>query len=178
MNYIKTRSELLTLVPKHCKFLEIGVFRGEFAKEIIKTVSPSELYLVDIWSGSMGSGDKDGENYVKINDMQTVYLSLFHQVKTKPNIHLVRCDSLSFLNSCDDNFFDAIYVDGDHSEEAVYNDMLNSLKAIKPGGLLMGHDYHHQIKKAVDKFCVDYNQTITHVTEDGCPSFLINISKK
>lgn len=173
----KTRSELLNIIPKQCKFLELGVFRGEFAKEILQIVDPSELYLVDIWSGEMGSGDKDGANYVKITDMRSVYLGLFHQIKNKKNIHLVRCESVPFLQSCEENYFDAIYVDADHSEIAVYNDMVNSLRVIKPGGMLMGHDYHHQIKTAVDQFCIDYNQTIVDVTEDGCPSFIIQVKK-
>jgi ubiquinone/menaquinone biosynthesis C-methylase UbiE len=177
MTHNKTRNELLNIVPKNCKFLELGVFRGEFAKEILQAVNPSELYLVDIWSGEMGSGDKDGDNYVKVNDMRSVYLGLFHQVKNKSNIYLVRCESVPFLQSCKENYFDAVYVDADHSEEAVYNDMVNSLRVIKPGGLLMGHDYHHQIKTAVDRFCIDYKQRIVDVTDDGCPSFVIKVEK-
>ncbi len=174
---VKTRTELLSVLPKGGRFLELGVFRGEFAKEILKKTSPEELYLVDIWEGEMGSGDKDGDNYVKVQDMQNIYLSLFHQTKTKNNIFVVRSDSTSFLKSCEENYFDSIYVDADHSEEAVYNDMVNSFRVIKAGGYLMGHDYHHQIKTAVDKFCVDYNQNIIHVTEDGCPTFLIIANK-
>jgi len=177
MIHSKTRTELLSLIPKKCKFLELGVFRGEFAKEILQVVSPCELYLVDIWMGEMGSGDKDGTNYVKINDMQSVYIGLLHQVKNKSNIHLIRCESVPFLQSCEENYFDAIYVDADHSETAVYNDMVNSLRVIKQGGMLMGHDYHHQIKTAVDRFCSDYNQTIIDITDDGCPSFVIKVKK-
>ena len=174
---IKTRTELLSYIPRGGKVLELGVFRGEFAKEIIKSVVPDELYLVDIWEGEMGSGDKDGHNYAKISDMKMVYLSLFHQTKHKDNIHIVRCDTTSFLKSCNDNYFDVIYVDADHSEEAVYNDMVNSFKVVKPRGYLMGHDYHHQIKIAVDRFCNDYNQKIIHVTQDGCPTFIIKCCK-
>jgi hypothetical protein len=177
MTDYKTRNELLTLVPKKCKFLELGVFRGEFAKEILKIVEPSEFYLVDIWTGKAGSGDKDGANYVEVSDMKNVYLNLIHQTSTKPNIHVIRCDSVGFLQSCDNEFFDAIYVDADHSEQAVYDDMVNSFRVIKNDGYLMGHDYHHQIKVAVDRFCVDYQQNITHITEDGCPSFSIKIKK-
>jgi hypothetical protein len=109
--------------------------------------------------------------------MIKVYLSLVHQTKDKENIHIIRSDSISFLQSCDDNYFDAIYVDADHSEEAVYNDMVNSLRVIKSGGYLMGHDYHHQIKVAVDRFCVDYKQQIVAIAEDGCPTFLIRAEK-
>jgi uncharacterized lipoprotein YajG len=55
--------------------------------------------------------------------------------------------------------------------------MVNSLRVIKSGGYLMGHDYHHQIKVAVDRFCVDYKQQIVAIAEDGCPTFLIRAEK-
>lgn len=177
MKKINTRLDLLNLVDKQCKMVELGVFRGEFAKDIIQIVQPVELFLVDIWDGEMGSGNKDGENYVKITNMKNVYLNLIHQTKSHNNIHVVRSDTVSFLKSCSENYFDAIYVDADHSEQAVYNDMVESFRAIRPGGFLMGHDYHHQIKIAVDKFCIDYNQSIEYVTDDGCPSFLIVVKK-
>jgi len=177
INQYKTRDELLTIVPEQSVFLEIGVFRGEFAKTIIKTINPKELYLVDIWTGKWGSGDKDGENYLSIDNMENVYLGLYHQTKNKPNIHVIRSSSTLFLESCEDDFFDAIYVDGDHEQQAVYDDLVNSYKKIKSNGILMGHDYHHQIKVAVDQFCADFNQTISYITDDGCPTFLIYIKK-
>jgi spermidine synthase len=177
MKTLKTRNDLLNLVPKNATIAEIGVFRGEFAKYIIQVTQPEHLYLVDIWQGSWGSGDKDGNNYVKIENMEEIYLQLFHQVKNKPNIHIVRSSSHNFLKSCSENYFDAVYVDGDHTEEAVYQDMVDSFRVVKAGGLLMGHDYHHQIKIAVDRFCINFNQKIKIVTDDGCPSFLIEIIK-
>jgi hypothetical protein len=70
-----------------------------------------------------------------------------------------------------------VYVDGDHTEEAVYQDMVDSFRVVKSGGLLMGHDYHHQIKISVDRFCINFNQKIKIITDDGCPSFLIEIVK-
>lgn len=177
MKKINTRLDLLNLVDRGCKMVELGVFRGEFAKDIIQIVQPSELFLVDIWDGEMGSGNKDGDNYVKVADMKSVYLSLFHQTKPYSNIHVVRSDTISFLKSCQENYFDAVYVDADHSEQAVYNDIVESFRVIRPGGFIMGHDYHHQIKIAVDRFCMDYKQKIEYVTDDGCPSFLIFANK-
>jgi len=174
---LRTRVELLERIPVGATILEIGVFRGEFARDILRVAQPKELYLVDIWEGKWGSGDKDGNNYVEIGDMESVYLGLVQQTIDKHNIHIVRSKSVSFLQSCQDNFFDVIYVDGDHTEEAVYNDMINSLAKIKPDGLLMGHDYHHQIEIAVNRFCRDHNQIIEYVTEDGCPSFCISVKK-
>jgi hypothetical protein len=88
---------------------------------------------------------------------------------------------VSFLRSCDDDYFDVIYVDGDHTAQAVYNDLVESYRVIKDGGLLMGHDYHYniggEVVYAVTNFCNKYNQTIEYIADDGCPSFAIKIKK-
>jgi Methyltransferase domain len=171
-----TRSDLLSIIPENSIILEIGVFRGEFAEELLET-NPKELYLVDIWTGGWGSGDKDGNNHHHIDDMLEVYLNLTDKYKTFSEVKVIRSPSTSFLNWCEPNTFDVIYVDGDHEAPAVYGDMVNSLTAIKNNGWLMGHDYHGQVRYAVDKFCIDYDQVISHVTQDGCPSFAIKILK-
>lgn len=171
-----TRSDLLSIIPKNSKILEIGVFRGEFAEELLGT-NPKELYLVDIWTGGWGSGDKDGNNHCHIDDMLEVYLNLIDKYKNSTEIKVIRSPSDYFLRWCESSTFDVIYVDGDHEAPAVYNDMVNSLFIIKNDGWLMGHDYHGQVRYAVDKFCDDYDQTISYVTQDGCPSFAIKISK-
>lgn len=177
----KTRTELLSLVPQNSIICEIGVFRGEFAREIINTIKPKELWLVDIWEGKWGSGDKDGNNHTEIENMETIYLNLYQQTKTKPNMHVVRSKSTLFLQSCEDNYFDCIYVDGDHTAQAVYEDLANSFNKIKNNGLLMGHDFHYNlggdVVYAVNKFCSDFEQAISAIADDGCPSFLIQIKK-
>ena len=113
--------------------------------------------------------------------MEEIYLGLLHQVKDKQNIHIVRSKSELFLKSCDDNYFDAIYIDGDHTANAVYIDLVNSFNKIKPNGLIMGHDYHYNVGGdvlyAVNKFCATYNQSVTSIAEDGCPSFVIKAQK-
>ena len=177
----KTRNEMLAAIPQDSVFCEIGVFKGEFARDIIKINKPKELWLVDIWEGKWGSGDKDGNGHVEIPNMELVYLNLYQQTKTKPDVHVVRAKSVLFLQSCEDNYFDAIYVDGDHTAQAVYNDLVNAFPKLKNNGYLMGHDYHYtlggDVAYAVNKFCSDYQQEIISVADDGCPSFLIQIKK-
>jgi hypothetical protein len=184
----KTREELLTLVPGDAIFLEIGVFKGDFSKQVIKTTNPKEFYMVDIWQGGWGSGDQNGDNHLHIDDMERVYLDLYQQTKHKNNIHVIRSTSIAFLQSCEDNYFDVIYVDGDHAEHAVYNDLVHSYNKIKNNGLLMGHDFDYtlgghrhraggDVVRAVIRFCQEYKQTISCIADDGCPSFVINIQK-
>jgi hypothetical protein len=179
MQIFETRNDLIDSLPKKMICAELGVFKSEFSDEILNRINPSHLYLVDIWQGTMGSGDKDGQNHVTINNMEEVY----HQIKNKyidtPNIEVIRSRSLDFLNSQPNDSFDMIYVDADHSYGAVKNDLIVSLSKLKNGGLLAGHDYipNYEVRYAVDDFCREYGQEIIAITKDGCPSFLIQIKK-
>jgi hypothetical protein len=178
----ETRNDLIDILPKDLVVAELGVFRGEFSNEIYNRMHPSHLYLVDIWEGTMGSGDKDGQNHVTIHNMEEVY----HQIKDKyidtTNIEVIRSRSLDFLNSKPNDSFDMIYIDADHHYAAVKADLITSYHKLKDGGYLLGHDYIHNpyepaVIEAVTEFCNEYNQTVEALTKDGCPSFLIKVKK-
>ena len=67
MKIFETRNLMLESLPKGLKIAELGVFEGEFSKEIYSICKPKELNLVDLFSGIFGSGDKDGKNHRYIN---------------------------------------------------------------------------------------------------------------
>jgi len=179
MQIFQTRNELIDTLPKGISCVELGVFKSEFSDEIISRMQPSSLYLVDIWDGSMASGDKDGINVIHIPDMEEVYNFILKKYNDDSKINVVRKPSKEFLKSFTDDRFDFIYVDADHSYTAVKNDLILSMNKLKNGGYLAGHDYipNYEVRYAVDDFCKEYGQEIIAITKDGCPSFLIQIKK-
>ena len=74
MKTIKTRIDFFKEHPGMI-MAELGVYKGEFSRELLEC-DPLMLYLVDIWNGSMGSGDKDGLNGSWVIDMEDVYLDI------------------------------------------------------------------------------------------------------
>jgi hypothetical protein len=180
MEILKTRNDLLDTLPKNLYIVELGVFRGEFSEEIYNRTSPNKLTLVDLWQGSMVCGDKDGNNIVREENMEDVYNQIKERWKDNNNVNVVRNNTQDFLNLCEDDTYDAIYVDADHTYFSVYNDLRLSFNKLKNNGILMGHDYSpnfYQVVHAVNDFCQNYNQKITMLTEDRCPTFLIKINK-
>ena len=169
---------MLDKLPKNMSVVELGVFKGEFATELYKRLSPLQLLLVDIWCGESGSGDKDGYNHITVKDMERVYIELVDKYKSLNEVKLIRETTTNFLQSQVDSAFDMIYVDADHSYEAVTNDLQLSFKKLKNGGVLAGHDYiqYSQIAAAVDNFCRQYGQQIIAVTKDGCPTVVRRLS--
>lgn len=53
--------------------------------------------------------------------------------------------SLSYLSSCDSSF-DVIFLDGDHSAEAVYQEVPAALNLLNPNGVILLHDYFPGLK--------------------------------
>ena len=179
MKIFKTRNDLLDALPKNLFVVELGVFRGEFASELHTRLQPKALKLVDIWKGEFGSGDKDGNNHTVVKNMESVYREIADKYQNIPEVEVIRDTTISFLLACEDNSLDMVYVDADHSFQSVLTDLQLSLFKIKNGGILAGHDYikNTQIAAAVDHFCGYYRQEIIAVTQDGCPSFVIQVNK-
>ena len=67
-------------------------------------------------------------------------------------------DSVDVARTFDDETFDIVFVDADHSEASVRRDVAAWLPKVKLGGIIAGHDYgsknHPGVKIAVDDlFC-------------------------
>lgn len=169
------------------RVLEIGVFKGDFLSYLVSNCNIGSIDAVDLFEGITCSGDVDGNNVV-FYDVGQSYLELSEKYKNNSTVKLHKSNSVAFLQSQEDNTYDIIYIDGDHSYDGVKNDLIYSYKKIRNGGYIMGHDYEMNmdrakteynfgVKQAVDEFCVTYNQKIISKTLDGCVSYCIQISK-
>jgi lipopolysaccharide biosynthesis glycosyltransferase len=185
-----TRNEML---QHYCnklsnpRVLEIGVFKGDFLDYIIKNCNIGCIDAVDLFEGVTCSGNADGNN-VEWYDVGKSYLELTEKYKDVPNVNIYKSNSIAFLQNQENDTYDIIYIDGDHSYDSVKNDLLNAYSKIKNGGYIMGHDYEMNMKKAhtnydfgvkpaVDDFCVQYKQVIISKAIDGCVSFCIQVNK-
>jgi lipopolysaccharide biosynthesis glycosyltransferase len=185
-----TRNEMLQYYCNKLtnpKLLEIGVFKGDFLDYLVKHCKTGSIDAVDLFEGVTCSGDSDGNNVVHY-DVGKSYTELLTKYTGMTHIQLYKSDSVTFLQSREDNTYDIIYIDGDHSYSGVKNDLINAFSKIKNGGYIMGHDYEMNMKKtrnnynfgvkeAVDEFCITYKQTILSKAFDGCVSYCICINK-
>jgi hypothetical protein len=174
MQIFDNRNEMISSFEKDLIIAELGVFEGDFSKDIKKICKPKKLFLVDLFDGYFGSGDKDGKNYhyVQLEDEMSKLIKFFENDET---VSVIKNSTSEFLNSLDDNYLDIVYIDADHSYNSVLEDLRLSYKKVKTGGLICGHDYvpSTQAEKAVNDFCNEMNLSINSITKDGCPSFCI-----
>jgi ubiquinone/menaquinone biosynthesis C-methylase UbiE len=180
MIYLESRKDLVKLIKSGSKVIEVGVFKGDFSKDIFDSCGPSELVLIDIFEGIMGSGDKDGNNmqYIDLNDYFLHLSDFFSEIS---EVKLIKGKSSEVLKNLNKNSYDFIYIDASHEYNDVKIDLFLSYDLIKPGGYISGHDYEINrfpgVVKAVEEFCQQNNQNIEYLTKDGLPSFAIKINK-
>jgi hypothetical protein len=199
LNSLKKKHELIfdtrnNMLKHYCntlsnpKILEIGVFKGDFLDYLVKECNYGSIDAVDLFEGITCSGDADGNNVVHY-DVGKSYIELLEKYKYNENVNIHKSNSITFLQNKEDNLYDIIYIDGDHSYTGVKNDIENAYKKVKNKGYIMGHDYEMNmektnnvynfgIKRAVYEFCINYKQNIVSKAIDGCVSFCIYINKK
>lgn len=173
MYTIKDRIELLTILPRDLVIAELGVFVGDYSKQILEYANPSILYLVDIFD--QHEGNCMG---VHVNNMAEYEKILTDRYKDNNNVFVLKMTSKDFLLSVEKNHLDCVYIDADHSYEAVKQDLELSYQCIKKGGWICGHDYNHStVMQALDEFLKKYQLEINYLTNKkyGEQSFVIKL---
>lgn len=163
--------------------MEIGVWMGGFSNEILNK-NPRTLYLLDPWlyQEPKEVGNKLYSGIVAKNqkEMDNIYLSIINKFSCNDKIKVLKGKSNIILPLLEEEFFDWIYIDGNHEEEFVYRDLINSLRIIKNGGYITGDDVLWKndngiltVKKALEKFVNEYNLNCT--VKEG--QFVIKVNK-
>ena len=154
--YKNRLSMLKNHLPNGSVCAEIGIAKGDFSKNILTHKKPANLHLIELSSSFV----KHCENRFKkeISDGQVI-------------IH--NGSSHKILNQFENQLFDWVYIDGDHSYETVKKDLLISKNKIKPNGLIMLDDYvnfSHQemlqygVMRAVNEFCIEHDFCVDGIT--------------
>ncbi len=157
----KVRARLLAHMPKGGVAAEIGVWEGKFSQKILDLTQPRELHLIDPWLyqpefGNTGFGRKKNES--RMDEM-------FHEVKgrfaARPEVTVHRAMSKAALEAFADHHFDWVYIDGNHNEPFVGEDLALAHRKVKPGGIISGDDFNWQteigapVRKAVEKLVAE-----------------------
>jgi hypothetical protein len=136
----KNKTFLLKLMPKNSVCAEIGVFKGNFSSKILQHVKPEKLYLIDPWKNDEEEPNLKNSNLWTQEIRQSQYNLVKNKFEKNPSVNIIREKSEVALESFENNFFDWVYIDGDHSTQAVLVDLEMSLKKVKPGGFITGDD--------------------------------------
>ena len=144
---VENRVKMLEYMPKNAVCAELGVLNGDYSASILEITAPEKLHLVDIRPQSA-----------------EVAAERFSEEISHGRVSLHLGDSAEFISSMPDNYFDWVYVDGDHSYEGVKRDLEAIRPKLKPGGFIALNDYtffdpsgfsKFGIVEAANEFCID-----------------------
>ena len=138
--YVKTRNELAEYFNElgFKTGAEIGVNRGFYSRQLCRSIPDLKLYCVDPWVIKI---PRHEEKYQEALTM----LSPF-------DTHIIRKTSMEAVKDFEDESLDFVYIDGDHSYQAVKDDLREWSKKVRKGGIISGHDYQWcGVKPAVDE---------------------------
>jgi len=155
-----SRLVLLKMMPKSAVCAEIGVWKGTFSRQIREFTSPKELHLIDPWEfqgvyPERMYGGKVDKNQA---DMDQIYQYVKDEFKKYTNVTIHRGFSDKILHDFEDDYFDWLYIDGNHYYEFVLKDLQMTFLKVKKGGLIARDDYTwgekegFPVKRAVQDF--------------------------
>ena len=144
------RAYILEQLSKNSKLVEVGVWKGDFSKQILNISSPNLLVLVDAWTFDdkvRGCAPQvDGEEPLNQNFFDQAKKDTYNKFENIQNVHILDLNSLDASSNYEDNFFDYIYIDAEHTYEAVTNDLNVWYPKLKKNGTLFGDDYYWREK--------------------------------
>lgn len=162
------RQFLLDMLPRHSVGAEIGVLSGNFSKQILDSVAPRQLHLIDPWEHQTSSVYKNawyGGNakggQAEMDERLAGVMTRFKRRIRSGRVQIHRGYSSEILEQFPDHFFDWVYIDGNHLYEYVKQDLELSLRKVKLGGYVTGDDYTEGgwweggVKKAVDELAMN-----------------------
>lgn len=149
---IKSRIELVKLLPEDSHVAELGVAEGLFSRELLAS-GVKTLIMVDNW-GHIPNVTGDGnfpDDWHRIN---------FETAKENVRIFgeraiIKRGLTVDVSRQIPENYLDMVYLDAGHYYSAVLSDLIAWYPKVKKGGIVSGHDYlnsDYQVKEAVDEF--------------------------
>eukprot|EP00930_Biecheleria_cincta_P095939 TRINITY_DN87826_c0_g1_i1.p1 TRINITY_DN87826_c0_g1~~TRINITY_DN87826_c0_g1_i1.p1 ORF type:complete len:166 (-),score=19.92 TRINITY_DN87826_c0_g1_i1:88-585(-) len=136
---------------------EVGVHKGKFSAELLE-LQPDRLYLVDPWKRSMANlADVCG-----VGRMRPECISEEEEKEAQENVRfgvqegrvvIFREFSPLAASFVQNESLDVVYVDGDHSYEAVAADLRGWTRKLRANGLLCGDDWGApDVRKAVHQW--------------------------
>lgn len=127
------REEFVLSLKNELIMLEIGTLGGDYADLLIKT-KPQKLDLLDTY---------ESEDIHKLNrfNKDNHYEYIKNKYSDNKNVKLIKGLSDLMLPILNKKYYDYIYIDADHEYASINNDLHNSIKLLKEGGVIGLNDY-------------------------------------
>ena len=157
------------------KYLEVGTLHGANLLSVAETYGAheaSELHCIDPWMDYAEYFEYQGrqESHYKI------FLKNLSNSEHANRITVHRGFSSKVILTFPDEYFDLIYIDGNHEPEFVLEDAVLAFRKLKRGGCVIFDDYGcgdpESVKRAVDAFIYGYHKVIEQAVYKNLQMFV------
>lgn len=163
----RVRRRLLRSMPHGSVCAEIGVWKGDGSAAILRHSAPSKLFLVDPWE-HLDEQDCSRAGVRSQQDMDAIHQAVaarFEEEIASGRVELMRTRSDDAWARFGPRALDWVWLDGDHSYEAVRSDLEALARVLKPGGYIIGDDYTlgwwgDGVIRAVREFSAEGNRSL------------------
>jgi GT2 family glycosyltransferase len=134
--------QLVAGLPSGSHVVEVGAWKGQSAAfmgvEIANSGKDLRYDVVDTWEGSPDEPDHLADPDVQNGRLYDVFLA--NTAPVRQYVRPIRSTSVEAASSYPDASLDVVFIDGDHTTDAVVADLQAWWPKVKPGGVLLGHD--------------------------------------
>ena len=155
--------QAIAFQPDMLKLAEVGCWKGHsisyLAKLLLSTNKKFELYAIDIWDEWKNWRENckvaDEAHFDEIiQNLYKIYNRNLEINGVRKHIVDVKKPSVEAVKDFEDGYFDFVYIDADHTYNAVKRDIDAWFPKVRVGGIIGGHDYFQPtcgVKQAVDE---------------------------
>jgi hypothetical protein len=139
----KVRLEMLGHMPKRGRCAEIGVWNGKFSAAILDVAKPKELVLIDPWDLLAAQPEVELTHHLHKDGgaMREMFSHVSALYAGRKEVTIRKGFSVDILASYDDDYFDWVYIDGNHLYDFVAADLRIAAKKVRVGGIIAGDDF-------------------------------------
>lgn len=174
VHYFVSREDIYRVLPLGMNGAEIGVHRGENAKNLLSITRPSKLLLVDPWLGAEANPVYYKESGISQAIHELIYQDVKRRFSVASNVEVVRGRSLEVLPKLAENYLQWAYLDAEHSYGQVLAELRLLGRVVSNMGCILGHDFDvGEVRQAVFDFCAESVWQVAGLTGGRGVSFLL-----
>lgn len=121
---------------KFKKAVELGVYKGQFTQTLARRAPNMMIFAIDAWTTYDGYKDYPEGDLESVGWNQAVERCFRY-----PNVQMIKAWSKDAVKTFPDASLDYLFIDANHTYECAKEDIALWAPKVKPGGIVMGHDY-------------------------------------
>lgn len=137
------------MLPQGAHCVEVGTFLGRSAAAFLSRAPHLDMLCIDTFDGRATSKANPLPPLLNMKRMEEEVARVIGRGAALP----VMSTSLEAAKRLEDADLDYLFLDADHSYEAVLADLRAWWPKMKPGATLYGHDYHESWPSVVEAVC-------------------------